>query len=42
MLVENEIIDGSVVYEMILSDDVQMSSLEQLKNIDDTKIRAIL
>ena len=42
MLVENEIVDGSVVYEMILSDDVQMSSLEQLKNIDVTKISAIL
>ena len=42
ILVENEIVDGSVVYEMILSDDVQMSSLEQLKNIDVTKISAIL
>ena len=42
MLVENEIVDGSVVYEIILSDDVQMSSLEQLKNIDVTKISAIL
>ena len=42
MLVENEIVDGSVVYEMISSYDVQISSLEQLKNIDVTNIRAIL